>query len=55
MVPDGRILIDTGGYNTLSTFDGISAALDIPRAVIGTRNKIPHFLGSTLTRFFPLC
>lgn len=48
--PDGRVLIDTGDYNTLSTFDGMSAALNIPREAIGMRNKAPHFYGSAFTR-----
>lgn len=44
--PDGSVLLDTGGWHTPSTFDGMAAALDVPRSCIGTRSHIPHFNGT---------
>jgi hypothetical protein len=44
--PDGRIVLDTGGWSTPSTFDGMAAALGIQRAFIGTRKHVPHFVNT---------
>jgi hypothetical protein len=41
--PDGQIVLDTGGYSTPSTFDGMVTALGIPRSAIGTRQYVPHY------------
>jgi hypothetical protein len=44
--PD-HFTVDLNGYVTVSTFDGIAAALGIPRGhtFCGTVSKIPHVLG----------
>lgn len=38
----------TGGYVTQTTFEAIAAALNVPRAEVGTVNRIPKVLGHTL-------
>ena len=44
--PD-HFTVDLGGYVTMSTFDGIAAALGVQRGTgsIGTVRKVPHVLG----------
>lgn len=45
--PD-HVVVRLGGYVTLSTFDGISAALDVSRAVVGKVKGIPYVMGHVL-------
>lgn len=47
--PDGTITIATGGFNTLSTFDGIAAALNISRARVGMVKGTPYVNGADLS------
>jgi hypothetical protein len=43
--PDGRVVLDTNGWNTPTTFDGMATALGIQRVGIGTRRYVPHLFG----------
>lgn len=45
--PD-TVTVNTGGYNTLSTFDGIAAALGISRARVGMRKGVPYVNGAKI-------
>jgi len=45
--PD-RVTIDTGGYFTVSTFDGIAAALNISRARVGMVKRVPYVNGARI-------
>lgn len=42
------VTVNTGGYNTLSTFDGIAAALGISRARVGMRKGVPYVNGAMI-------
>ena len=44
--PDGRIVLDNGGWNTPTTYDGMAVALGISRSAIGTRRYVPHYLST---------
>lgn len=46
--PD-RFEVRTGGYVTLSTFDGIAAALNVSRAVVGKHEHVPYLMGVELS------
>lgn len=46
--PD-RFEVRTGGYITPSTFDGIAAALNVSRGVVGTVKKVPYLMGVELS------
>lgn len=48
-MPDGSIIVNTGGYNTPSTFDGIAAALGISRANVGMVKGVPYVWGHDLS------
>lgn len=48
--PDGTIVLNTGGWDTPTTFDAIAAALGVSRGAIGTRNKVPHWNGTPFTQ-----
>lgn len=42
------VTITTGGYYTVSTFDGIAAALGISRARVGMRKGVPYVNGAMI-------
>lgn len=44
------VTVNTGGYYTPSTFDGIAAALGISRARVGMRKKAPYVNGAEIDR-----
>ena len=46
---EGRATVAIGGYNILSTFDGIAAALGISRARVGMVKKVPYVNGANLS------
>ena len=48
-LPEGKVIVKTGGYNTPSTFDGIAAALGISRARVGMVKKVPYVNGINLS------